>query len=202
MSPELILASASPRRRALLEQIGIPHRPLPVGVEERREPGEPPRDYVLRLALDKARAGRVAWVRRGDVPPGGRDPPVLGADTAVVLGDEVLGKPRDAGHGMAMLERLSGREHLVYSGVALLFGAREATRVSVTRVRFRSLSRPELEAYRALGEGLGKAGGYAVQGRAAVFVERLEGSYSGVMGLPLFETGELLREAGLAPFPV
>jgi septum formation protein len=197
MGYELILASGSPRRRELLEQIGVPHRPLPVSLEERRRPGEPADAYVVRLALDKARAGRAVLARQRGQPERAVVLGVLGADTAVVLDGEVLGKPRDAEHGRAMLERLSGREHRVYSGVALVVGAREATRLSVSRVRFKSLSTRELHAYQALGEGLDKAGGYAIQGRAALFVSDLRGSYSGVMGLPLYETGELLRETGL-----
>jgi septum formation protein len=188
--PMVYLASASPRRRALLEQIGVSYRLLPVAVDEERHPGEGPELYVLRLALRKARAGRA---RLPDGDPG----PVLGADTSVVVDGEILGKPRDRAEGIAMLRRLSGATHHVYTGVALVDEEREATRLSVSAVSFRPLSVDECEKYWRSGEPVDKAGGYAIQGRAAMFISRLEGSYSGVMGLPLFETAELLREFGI-----
>lgn len=187
----IYLASASPRRRELLEQIGIPHRLLRVHVDERQHAGEAPERYVLRVALEKARAG---W--RMLEPQARR--PVLGADTAVVIDGEVLGKPRDRAHGLAMLARLSGRSHQVLTGVAVVGeGGRELSRLNVSTVTFRELSAAEREAYWATGEPADKAGAYAVQGRAAVFISRLEGSYSGVMGLPLYETAELLRDFGI-----
>ncbi|SFW60281.1 Maf family protein [Luteibacter sp. UNCMF366Tsu5.1] len=182
----LYLASQSPRRRELLDQLGVIHRTLEVDVEEIRQTSESPDAYVSRVALDKARAGfaRVA---------GEPDARVLGADTEVVLGDEVFGKPRDADDAAAMLARLAGREHRVVSAVWLVdaTGARDA--VSVSTVRFAPLSAAEIAAYVATGECFGKAGAYAIQGGAAAFVAHLSGSYSGVMGLPLFETSRLLR---------
>jgi septum formation protein len=185
----LILASQSPRRRELLDQAGIAHRVLPVAVDEAHLPGEVPAVYVERLARAKALAG-LAAAGAG---------PVLGADTAVVLDDAVLGKPADRDDALAMLARLSGRSHAVLTAVALATADAIACRLSVSHVTFRALSRHEIEAYWTTGEPADKAGGYAIQGRAALFVTRLEGSYSGVVGLPLFETAELLREAGLAP---
>ncbi len=194
-TPKLILASASPRRRELLAQIGIPCRVLPVDLDESPLPGEVAEVYVRRLALDKARAALMLLGH-----PGGAL--VLGADTAVVVDGEVLGKPRDAEDAATMLGRLSGRWHRVLSGVALLGpdGA-ELSAVSESRVLMRPIGQIEAAAYWATGEPADKAGGYAIQGRAAVFVEALEGSFSGVMGLPLYETAALLAAAGLAPIP-
>lgn len=184
-APLLYLASASPRRRELLTQIGVNYGTLTVAVDEARHPHETPEMYVLRLALDKARAGRAML--------DATDPrPVLGADTVVEIGGEILGKPRDREDGIAMLRRLSGATHHVYTGVALA-GAREAARLSVSAVTFRALTLEECDRYWHTGEPADKAGGYAIQGRGAVFITRLEGSYSGVMGLPLFETAELLK---------
>jgi septum formation protein len=185
-SPQIALASRSPRRRELLAQIGVSHRVVDVEVDESVLPAEVPAEYVLRLALAKARAGRE------------RDPtlPVLGADTAVVVDDAILGKPADRADALAMLARLSAREHRVLTAVALV-GEREATRLSVSHVRFRPVQPAEAAAYWATGEPLDKAGAYAVQGLGGLFVESLTGSYSGVMGLPLFETAELLRQAGI-----
>jgi septum formation protein len=187
--PQLVLASASPRRRALLTQIGVRFRAVPVDVDETRRPGEPPDAYVTRLALEKAQAG---WRTAGGALP------VLGADTIVELDGALLGKPIDTTEALAMLASLSGREHRVYSGVALVAQSRTAARVSSTRVRFRDLSPDECRTYVESGEPLGKAGAYAIQGRAAIFVAELHGSYSGVMGLPLFETAELLRKLDTA----
>jgi septum formation protein len=187
-SPAIVLASQSPRRRALLDQIGVAHETLPVDVDETAHPGEVPAEYVLRLALAKARAGRALrpWL------------PVLGADTAVVIDDAILGKPTDRADALAMLDRLSGREHRVLTAVALVSG-REESRLSVSHVRFRTIAPAEAAAYWATGEPADKAGSYAVQGLGAIFVEQLAGSYSGVMGLPLYETAELLRRAGIDP---
>jgi septum formation protein len=159
-------------------------------VDEARRPGEPAEDYVRRLALEKARAG---WA----LLAGQTGFPVLGADTAVVADGRILGKPRDRDDGIEMLQALSGRSHQVLSAVALVAG-REAVRVNASSVTFRTLTRPQCVAYWDTGEPLDKAGGYAIQGRAAVFVSRLEGSYSGVMGLPVYETAELLREFGIS----
>ncbi len=189
--PQIYLASGSPRRRALLDQIGIGYRVLPIEVPEDRRSGELPEDYVLRVALEKARAGQRALSGLPALP-------VLGADTAVVLDGDVLGKPRGRDEALEMLARLSGREHSVCSGIAMV-AHRESVRLSVSRVRFREISEAERRAYWATGEPVDKAGAYAIQGRAAVFIARLEGSFSGVMGLPLFETAALLREFAI-PF--
>ncbi len=187
-APLLCLASNSPRRRALLAQIGVPHVVRAANIDETVLPKERAADYVLRMARSKALAVRAL----------GETLPVLAADTIVVLGGELCGKPADEGEGVAMLERLSGRTHEVLTAVALS-RAQGATRlrVSSSAVRFRTLAREECVAYWRTGEGRDKAGGYAIQGLAAVFIEYLSGSYSGVMGLPLFETAELLLEAGL-----
>ncbi|MCP5420091.1 MAG: septum formation inhibitor Maf [Gammaproteobacteria bacterium] len=187
---QVYLASSSPRRRELLEQIGIRYSLLNVSVDEIRLATEQPADYVRRLALTKARAG---WDSLGADP----SRPVLGADTAVIVDGAVLGKPRDRTEGLAMLSRLSGREHQVLSGVALVMAEREAVRVQTSRVRWRALSAAECQAYWETGEPGDKAGGYGIQGRAAAFITELRGSYSGVMGLPLFETAELLGEFGI-----
>lgn len=189
MSAPLIgLASSSPRRQALLDQIGVTYRILPVSVDERQLPSESPEVHVLRLARAKAWAGRgLADSERL---------PVLGADTVVALGAETMGKPRDRQHGLDALAKLSGRRHRVLSAVAVV-GKMEGTRLSESAVTFRQITAAEREAYWATGEGVDKAGGYAIQGRAAAFIAHLAGSYSGVMGLPLYETSELLREFGI-----
>ncbi|MFA5679508.1 MAG: Maf family protein [Pseudomonas sp.] len=179
---DFVLASASPRRRELLQQIGARFAPHPVDVDERRNGGESPEDYVLRLALTKAEAGRQ---RNGALP-------VLGADTTVVVDGDVLGKPQDEGEAVDMLLRLSGRSHRVLTAVALVSAAHSLWRVSDTRVTFAPLTQARCRAYWRTGEPVDKAGAYAIQGLGAVFVTRLEGSYSGVVGLPLAETCELL----------
>jgi septum formation protein len=186
----LHLASASPRRRELLAQCGIEAVRLAVpAIDESPLPDEAPRELVLRLALAKARAGVAAL--------GGAPGLVLGADTEVALEGRVFGKPYDEAAGVAMLAALAGRVHEVLSAVALCDAVTgwTATRLSVSRVRFGPISAAAARAYWASGEPADKAGGYAIQGRGSAFVERLEGSYSGVVGLPLFETLELLREA-------
>lgn len=186
MSGALLLASASPRRRELLAQLGLPFRVAAVDIDESPFPGEAPRDLVLRLARGKAETA-LAGSEPGQW--------VLGADTVVAVGKEILGKPGDAAEAAAMLERLSGRAHTVHSGLAL---ARSgfATRVDAvrTRVWMRDIAADEIVTYLATGEPLGKAGAYAIQGRAAVFVRCLAGSYSNVVGLPLFELDAMLRE--------
>lgn len=182
----LYLASQSPRRRELLAQVGEAHTPLSVDVEEIRLHGEAPEQYVSRVARDKARAGFALVAGEA----GAR---VLGADTEVILGDDVFGKPADAGDAAAMLRRLSGREHRVVSTVWLVGADGERSATSVSTVRFAPLDDATIAAYVASGECMGKAGAYAIQGRAAAFVEHLHGSYSGVMGLPLYETSGLLR---------
>jgi septum formation protein len=185
--PTVCLASVSPRRRELLEQIGVPHIVVGADIDETALVGEAPRDYVLRMARQKALTVR----KRGERLP------VLAADTTVVLDDVIYGKPRDRDDGLAMLARLSGRTHEVLTAVAVADSREVALRLSVSTVRFRTLSSQECAAYWETGEPRDKAGGYAVQGAAAVFIESLGGSYSGVMGLPLFETAELLCAAGV-----
>ena len=186
------LASASPRRQELLRQIGIGFEVWPSNLDEAPHPGETARDYVQRVAAEKARhvAGLIG--ARG-LP----FRPVLGADTEVVVDEEILGKPRDATHAGQMLRRLAGRTHTVLSAVCLITASGEHLVLSVNRVTFAPLSAEDIAHYVASGEALDKAGGYAIQGRAAGFIARLEGSYSGVMGLPLFELCETLRHAGI-----
>jgi septum formation protein len=186
----LHLASASPRRRELLAQCGVRVERIEApSIDETPLPGEEPRALVLRLATAKARAGAAALGARAGL--------VLGADTEVALDGRVFGKPHDEAAGMAMLAALAGRRHEVLSAVALCDAVSGwlATRLSVSRVAFRPITPAEARAYWASGEPADKAGGYAIQGRGGAFVERLEGSYSGVVGLPLFETLELLQEA-------
>jgi septum formation protein len=188
--PNFYLASASPRRRELLGQLGYRFALLPVDVPERQLADETAEGCARRLALGKARAGAQLLGAR---PPR----PVLGADTVVVLDGQVLGKPADHDESMAMLTRLSGREHRVVTAVAVVDAGREEVRVCATRVWMRAIDGAEVQAYAASGEGSDKAGGYAIQGHAAIFVERIEGSYTGVVGLPLFETAELLGRFGI-----
>lgn len=185
----LILASTSPRRAELLRQIGVAFEPRTVEVDESPRPGEVAAETALRLAVAKAEAGR---------PQAAPGQAVLAADTLVSLDGEPLGKPRDREDFFAMLRRLSGRRHEVYTAVALAWEDQIKSFLSVSHVDFRPLLDAELAAYWETGEPQDKAGGYAIQGRAAVFITRLEGSFSGVMGLPLFETAELLRQAGIA----
>jgi septum formation protein len=183
------LASASPRRGELLRQIGVAFEVRAAHINEEQLASESPEDYVLRLAAAKAEEVWAA-VR-------GADPrPVLAADTAVVLDGAVLGKPADPAEAIGMLERLSGRTHLVLTAVALRDGAGVETRLSASEVKFRATTAAERLAYCSTGEPFDKAGGYGIQGHAAVFVEELHGSYSGVMGLPLFETATLLARCG------
>jgi septum formation protein len=170
-----------------LAQIGLSVRILSADVDETPCPAEAPRDFVARVALAKARAVRERV----------HDRPVLAADTAVICDDRILGKPRDAADAAHMLALLSGREHRVLSAVALL-GQREQAALSETQVRFRAITPEEASAYWATGEPADKAGGYALQGLGALFVTRLEGSWSGVVGLPLYETAQLLAAEGIA----
>jgi septum formation protein len=192
---ELILASASPRRAELLRQLNIPHRIMAADIDERRLAGENIEQCVQRLARAKALQVQQRVTAAGT----GRDAvlPVLGADTVVVIERELLGKPRDRADALEMLRRLSGRTHEVLSAVALASASGLRQRLSRSEVRFRALSTQECEAYWDSGEPAGKAGAYAIQGLGAVFIESLHGSYSGVMGLPLFETAQLLAEAGV-----
>lgn len=186
----LFLASQSPRRRALLEQLGLSPSVLDVDIPEVRQPAEPALDYVNRVAREKAAAGLLQVV----ATPGAL---VLAADTEVILGDEVFGKPSDADAAGAMLDRLSGRTHQVVTVVWLVDAGRETSVRSLSEVIFGTVSSRERESYLATDEWRGKAGGYAIQGRAAAFIAHLSGSYSGVMGLPLFETAGLLRHHGV-----
>jgi len=185
------LASASPRRRELLQQIGVAYELRPVVIDEGRLANEPATDYVRRVAV--AKAGEC-WNGLGH---GGVPHPVLAADTAVVLGSEVFGKPGDRSQALDMLEALSGRSHTVATGVAVRCGEDIETAVSVNEVAFRTTTAQERDAYLATDEPLDKAGGYAIQGFGAVFIEDLRGSYSAVMGLPLYETAMLLRRFGI-----
>ncbi|NOY62288.1 MAG: septum formation inhibitor Maf [Gammaproteobacteria bacterium] len=187
----LYLASSSPRRRQLLEQIEIPYRQMAVAVDERPQRQECAEKYVVRLAIEKARAGQRQLIGQN------LEGPVLGADTSVVVDQRILGKPRHREEGLAMLKLLSGRSHQVMSAVAIVSAERCVTRLSSSTVTFRALSEAERERYWQSGEPLGKAGGYAVQGVAATFISHLQGSYSGVMGLPLYETAQLIEELGL-----
>ena len=186
-SPVLRLASVSPRRRELLTQIGVPHLVTGVFFVESVHAGERPHDYVQRMARTKA---QTVWEQDLSLP-------VLGADTTVVLDGKVFGKPADRADALRMLGLLSGRTHDVLTAVALASKEGLAMRVSVSAARFRSLAADEIAAYWETGEPRDKAGAYAIQGLGAVFVESLTGSFSGVMGLPLFETSELLRAAGV-----
>ena len=190
-SAPIYLASASPRRRELLEQLGVPFEQLRVAVPEQPQPGELAVDYVLRLAVDKAQAGLALAARQG-LPQRA----VLGADTAVVIDGHILGKPLDQSDGLAMLQRLGGHQHQVCSGIALADESGVTTALSTSKVRFRAMSQAEQQAYWDTGEGADKAGCYAVQGLAAEFIEHITGSYSGIMGLPLFETAQLLERGG------
>jgi nucleoside triphosphate pyrophosphatase len=189
MKPTVILASGSPRRRALLEQIGISFSLDPADVDEHMLPGETPEVYAVRVALDKARAASQR-VKAGIV---------IAADTIVVVGDTVLGKPVDAADARRMLNLLSGREHEVVTGLAVMDAAsrRSSVRTSVTKVFFRKLSEREISAYVATGEPLDKAGAYGIQERGALLVERIEGCYSNVVGLPLSLLGEMLYDYGV-----
>jgi septum formation protein len=182
----LYLASQSPRRRELLAQMGVEHGVLEVDVPEERQPGEPPADYVSRVAREKAGAGLLKVMASAGAL-------VLGADTEVVLGDKVYGKPADAADAAAMLRELSGRRHRVLTAVWLLDAGCEEHALSETAVEFAALDEAAIAGYVDSGEWRGKAGAYAIQGRAGAFVARIEGSYTGVMGLPVHETWMLLR---------
>jgi septum formation protein len=186
----ITLASASARRSALLHQIGVRHRIVPADIDEAEKPGEHPADYVARLAAGKANAVAAA--------AGGRSAePVLAADTTVALGDRIFGKPEGKAGCVEMLTALAGRTHEVFTAVALWHEGGLAQALSRSLVTFRAIAPEECRRYWDSGEPAGKAGAYAIQGRGAVFVQRLEGSFSGVMGLPLFETAALLDAAGI-----
>jgi septum formation protein len=185
---QFFLASRSPRRQELLRQLRLHFEVRAADIVEQPHPAESAADYARRMALEKARAAQINIVS---------PLPVLGADTDVVLDGRILGKPRDRGDALAMLAALSGREHEVYSAVAMVQGARAELALSVTRVRFGEIT-PEMAArYWASGEPADKAGAYGIQGLGAQFVKEIGGSYSGVVGLPLFETTELLLRFGI-----
>lgn len=184
----LVLASGSPRRLQLLASIGLDCEVSPVDIDETPRPGEAPADYARRLAEEKA---TVAVTRHA---PGRL---VLAADTVVAIGEEILGKPADPADAARMLRRLSGRSHAVHTAVAASRDGATSMRLSSSEVTFRTLLNHEIDAYVATGEPLDKAGAYGIQGLAAIFVTRLCGSYSGVVGLPLCETAELLGGFGL-----
>lgn len=190
------LASQSPRRRQLLEQIGVRYELLLADPNEDAEaleatrPGEPPADYVVRVTLAKLAAARRRLAARGLAAA-----PILCADTTVALGRSILGKPADAADAARTLARLAGKTHRVLTAVAVASGRRTSTRTNVSSVRFAPLTAAEIDAYVAGGEPFGKAGAYAIQSAAAAWVERIAGSYTAIMGLPLHETAALLREA-------
>ncbi|MCW9013340.1 MAG: Maf-like protein [Gammaproteobacteria bacterium] len=191
-NPQIILASASPRRRELLDQIGVRYAVLPVDIDESVRPGESPEAFVERLALEKARAG---FERQKTALPS------LGSDTIVLLDNDILGKPASAQDGQRMLSSLSGQMHEVLTAVALVNSELSDYRLSRSKVYFRPMDEAEIRAYWDTGEPCDKAGAYGIQGLAAQFIQRLDGSYSGVMGLPLFETAELLKKFGIRMFP-
>lgn len=196
----IYLASRSPRRRELLRQIGVDFemvllREAPqrgIDIDETPRPGESPDEYVLRVTRDKAQAAADSVRKRRLAVR-----PVLAADTTVVCDDVILGKPADAADAARMLSLLAGRSHRVLTAVAIAGGDAVATRMSESQVWFRALDESEIRRYVVTGESVDKAGAYAVQGRAAAFITRIEGSYSGIMGLPLAETAELLRSQGI-----
>jgi septum formation protein len=187
--PPLILASSSPRRWELLNQVGMAYQVIAADIDESIRAGEGVREYVCRMAREKA----FEVHRRDGVPVA-----VLGADTAVVVNGRILGKPVDRDDAIRMLGGLSGRTHEVWSAVALVFpGGRLRELLNITRVTFSELDRAWIESYCDSGDPMDKAGAYGVQGIAAQKISRIEGSYSGVMGLPLYETAEILQEAGV-----
>ena len=194
--PMIYLASASPRRHELLQQIRIPHQvldvPSPPGEDEPMHENESAAAYVRRTARDKALRA-INWIAARSLPPR----PILSADTTVILDQAVLGKPADLAEAHSMLERLSGHTHEVHTAIVLAHRGQLYEDVSITTVRMKELSQAEIEAYCQTDEPLGKAGSYGIQGAAAIFIEHISGSYTGVMGLPLFETHRLLTRAGL-----
>jgi septum formation protein len=187
MQPQIILASASPRRSELLKQIGISHRIMAVDINETPLANESPLAYVERVAAEKSAACQVLL---------NDNLPVLSADTSVICDGEIMGKPLDLDHAISMLSRLSGRSHQVYSAVSLR-GDQHWQALSISEVKFKTLSTDEIIAYWQTGEPCDKAGAYAIQGLASTFIESITGSFSGVMGLPLYETAQLLAKQGI-----
>ncbi|WP_120968414.1 Maf family protein [Comamonas sp. lk] len=201
MASYLYLASQSPRRRQLLEQLGVAHELLlpnaagdiaedAEGIEAEKE-GEAPRDYVQRVTAGKLDAAVARHARRG-LPPA----PILCSDTTVALGMQILGKPQDAEDARRILRLLAGTEHEVLTAVAVQNGVQRLQALSISTVRFAPMSEAQIDAYVGTGEPMGKAGAYGVQGRAAAHISQISGSYSGIMGLPVFETAALLRQLG------
>ncbi len=184
----IYLASLSPRRCELLEQIKVNYQQVAISVDETPYPQEMPQNYVSRLALAKAQAGRLAVETAY---------PVLGADTAIVCHGQIFGKPVDKDDAKQILRQLSGHCHQVMTAVALVTTTTSLVRLNISQVYFRPLTEADIQAYIATGEPLDKAGGYAIQGLGSIFIKRIEGSYSGVMGLPLYETAKLLAEIGI-----
>jgi len=197
MVDKLVLASASPRRKQLLEQIGVVFSTNIADIDETPWQGESPRHYVKRLALEKANTV-YHKLKQADSTVKANKLWVLGSDTSVIVDDTILGKPENKEHGLQMLAKLSGRQHRVLTSVALV-GEIKHCIISESDVTFAKISPQQINAYWETGEPADKAGGYAIQGKAAVFIEHIQGSFSGVMGLPLFETAELLRLEGLLP---
>jgi len=190
----IYLASRSPRRAELLQQIGVEFQLHDIDIDESRLPGESASEYVCRMATTKARvAAEQIAQQQGSYM-------VLAADTAIALDDDIIGKPADRDQCRCILEQLSARQHLVLTAVALATAENIALRLTSNQVSFRALSAQEIKSYCATTEPMDKAGAYAIQGKAALFVDHLEGSYSAVMGLPLFETAELLRNADIELF--
>lgn len=187
MQPQIILASASPRRSELLKQIGISHRIMAVDIDETPLANESPLAYVERVAAEKSAACQALL---------NDNLPVLSADTSVICDGEIMGKPLDLDHAISMLSRLSGRSHQVYSAVSLR-GDAHWQALSISEVKFKTLSTDEIIAYWQTGEPCDKAGAYAIQGLASTFIESITGSFSGVMGLPLYETAQLLAKQGI-----
>ena len=196
MPNTIYLASASPRRREILVSLGFQPVLLASEIDETVQPGEAVADYVARMARQKNAAARQLAAQRGLALA----QPLLSADTVVALDNAILGKPRDAAHARELLESLSGREHQVWTAVCVSLGGQTLEAAQRSDVRFKELSTQEIAAYIASGEPLDKAGAYGIQGIGGVFVAHLSGSFSGVMGLPVFETVQLLRQLG-APVP-
>jgi septum formation protein len=189
---QIILASASPRRLELLQQIGVRVLVQSVDIDESQKPGEPVIDYVQRLAMEKAQRGFETIKNEQKLP-------VLGADTIVEINGMILGKPKNRQHAKNMLQQLSAQKHTVHTSVAIVTEEKKIIDTSSSQVYFKDLEEQEIDCYLATGEADDKAGAYAIQGIAAQFVKTIKGSFSGVMGLPLYETAQLLKQCGVRP---
>ena len=192
---QIILASASPRRAELLQQIAIRAKVFAVNIDETQKQGEAALDYVQRLAIEKAQRGYALIDEAGD--DNEKTLPVLGSDTIVEIEGLILGKPEDRQHAKKILQHLSSRQHFVHTSVAIVTNTKELCLTSSSEVFFERLDEEVIDHYVATGEADGKAGAYAIQGLAAQFIERINGSYSGVMGLPIYETAKLLKQCGV-----